>query len=306
MADQEKLDKEEKENLDYIRQHEMHHVFEKLAGDVLFFKPKTIVPFLIEVLKSMLSDEELEKLEKGDNRKKYDPTQEDRREVEGYKATGEIIKVTVAVFGIGNAGKSTLLSAMCGEIDTETTPTIGFKPLRTKTDKIELVLYDLGGGPKIRGVWPKYFADVHGIIYVVDAADKESLAESTECLNGILGDERTHDKPLLIFANKMDQPGTLTGEEVAAKLGAGAIANHNHVLECCALKADHPTHVNIDKGLEWLLESIEGKYGTLSKKVKEEVAIEKEKNKKRMEEQRERVRKERERREAEEAAAQQS
>ena len=34
---------------------------------------------------------------------------------------------------------------------------------------------DLGGGAKIRKIWDSYYAEVHGVVYVVDAADAERL-----------------------------------------------------------------------------------------------------------------------------------
>ena len=31
--------------------------------------------------------------------------------------------------------------------------------------------YDLGGGKTFRGIWPKYYHEVHGFIFVVDSTD---------------------------------------------------------------------------------------------------------------------------------------
>ena len=44
-------------------------------------------------------------------------------------------------------------------------PTIGFnEPVRLVRNKVHVRLFDLGGGPRIRGVWDQYFAEVsaHG------------------------------------------------------------------------------------------------------------------------------------------------
>ncbi len=40
-------------------------------------------------------------------------------------------------------------------------PTVGFSaPIRKQVGGASVVFYDLGGGNRIRGVWPNYFPDV--------------------------------------------------------------------------------------------------------------------------------------------------
>eukprot|EP01061_Rhynchopus_euleeides_P017685 TRINITY_DN29344_c0_g1_i1.p1 TRINITY_DN29344_c0_g1~~TRINITY_DN29344_c0_g1_i1.p1 ORF type:complete len:375 (+),score=145.64 TRINITY_DN29344_c0_g1_i1:62-1126(+) len=342
--------KEDQQNMSYILKHDMHHLFERLAGSVLQSKPKELIPFLISTLQEMdggkppadaaatattttapaepapvppqkeeasptpaptpAVEEQAKpdtavpaeaapaKEEKEVKETPYDPTLEDRRPIEGAKQA--LLKITIAVFGIGNAGKTTLLSALAGEVDTETTPTVGFTPIRMRTDKIDLQLYDLGGGKRIRSVWRNYYADLHGVIYVVDAsADDDELKESAEEFAKVMEDERIAGKPVCIMANKQDissRPIT----EIKATFLAGDIP-HARVMEICALKPEHPAHSNIELGVEWILESISGRYEELAAKVKEQVAIEKEKNRKRMQEVRERVAREKEERERQEA-----
>ena len=35
-----------------------------------------------------------------------------------------------------------------------------------------VTIYDLGGSKSFRGIWPKYYHEVHGFIFVVDSADR--------------------------------------------------------------------------------------------------------------------------------------
>ena len=111
-----------------------------------------------------------------------------------------------------------------------------------------MTLFDVGGGPRIRGIWKNYYAQVHvcsglsgvhyacedfqrstltcththiqshGIIFVVDASSPERLDEVRQILSGVLQDERVMGKPLLIFANKQDREGALSVEEVSTHL----------------------------------------------------------------------------------------
>jgi hypothetical protein len=50
----------------------------------------------------------------------------------------------------------------------------------------KLDIYDLGGGKNIRKIWERYYAEVHGAVFCVDAADKERLAEARTELHGMM------------------------------------------------------------------------------------------------------------------------
>ena len=40
------------------------------------------------------------------------------------------------------------------------------------------MFWDLGGQEDLQSLWDKYYAESHGIIYIIDSADKERLNES--------------------------------------------------------------------------------------------------------------------------------
>ena len=99
-----------------------------------------------------------------------------------------------------------------------------------------LTLYDIGGGPKIRGIWKNYLAEAHGYVYVVQGSTtvqqqqqgatglqtiseledrrlQESVHELKRVWNGSYADEDPHHqhkdevtfmsgKPILLLVNK--------------------------------------------------------------------------------------------------------
>lgn len=298
---------EEAGSLDYIRQHKVHHLFERLADVLLKEKPKRPLRFLIPVLQSMADLDEPEESNIAaaeEALKKYDPTQEDRS-VEPSAGPGSVkkLKITLVVFGLDNAGKSTFISALSGKLDTETKPTVGFSPTRLAGDEFDVLVYDLGGGSRFRGIWPQYYADVHGIIYMVDSADPDRFEESRDCLHQMMADERSSGKPLLLLANKQDTPGAASLEQLTSSFKVDTLGSPYKAWPCCAVNPESPHHVAVQESVEWLLLTIKSHYEDLAQRIKKQLQIDKERRKKEFEEQKKRVA-ERKEREAEEKAQQ--
>ena len=67
-----------------------------------------------------------------------------------------------------------------------------------------VTIYDLGGSKSFRGIWPKYYHEVHGFIFVVDSADQGRLAECSSVLRAMLDHHQVRGKPILLLANKAD------------------------------------------------------------------------------------------------------
>ena len=80
----------------------------------------------------------------------------------------------------------------------ETAPTIGFNKEEVTFKNYHVVLYDLGGGKKIRDIWKNYLSEVYGVIYVVDASNRERISEVRDNLKYLLEHEQVKEKPLLV------------------------------------------------------------------------------------------------------------
>lgn len=54
------------------------------------------------------------------------------------------------------------------DLDPAIGPTVGFSaPVKKSLEGADLLFYDLGGGARIRGVWPNFFSDVRCAVRVL-------------------------------------------------------------------------------------------------------------------------------------------
>ena len=77
-------------------------------------------------------------------------------------------------------------------------PTIGFSQIDFKFEKQDIVMFDLGGGKKIRDIWKSYFSEVYGVIYVIDSSEPERMEECHSVLSGLLEHPKVSGKPVLV------------------------------------------------------------------------------------------------------------
>ncbi|KAI6651758.1 ADP-ribosylation factor-like protein 13B isoform X4 [Oopsacas minuta] len=120
-----------------------------------------------------------------------------------------IYDVTILVLGVDNAGKTTLLANILHEPVSYVVPTIGYRNVKYKYKRAHLTLVDLGGGQSIRNIWPNYYSEAHGAIFILDASDSDRFEESRNVFLGMSQHPLMANKPVLVFGNKQDmiKPG---------------------------------------------------------------------------------------------------
>ncbi|XP_060071547.1 GTP-binding protein SAR1-like [Ylistrum balloti] len=118
----------------------------------------------------------------------------------------------IVIVGLDNAGKSTLLNMLKTGRAAQFPPTGQARSEEMTIGGLTIQAYDLGGHAIMRRVWLDYFPAVDGIVYMVDAADRERLQESKTELTRILDDPEIPPIPILILGNKTDK-GTAIGKE---------------------------------------------------------------------------------------------
>ncbi|EDV24754.1 uncharacterized protein TRIADDRAFT_17057, partial [Trichoplax adhaerens] len=127
-------------------------------------------------------------------------------------------EITLLTVGLDGAGKSTILRCLQGGIIEGVSTTVGFNNFSLQLYGRKIITYDVGGGPRIRGIWKNYYHDVHGIIYVVDASDHNKLEENLEVLEEVVKHDKSKGKPILVLANKQDIPNAIDKERLVKQL----------------------------------------------------------------------------------------
>mmetsp|Transcript_1949 Transcript_1949/g.4340 ORF Transcript_1949/g.4340 Transcript_1949/m.4340 type:complete len:184 (+) Transcript_1949:38-589(+) len=157
------------------------------------------------------------------------------------------------ILGLDAAGKTTILYRLkLGEV-IMTIPTIGFIAETVRVGNTQITAWDVGGGDKIKLLWRHYFENTHGLIYVVDASDRERLQETTDAFFNLINEEEVRDVSILILANKSDLPNAMRVGEVADRMNLNSINPRRwHIAAVSATTGD-----GLLGAMEWLANSIE-------------------------------------------------
>ncbi|KAI1715485.1 ADP-ribosylation factor family domain-containing protein [Ditylenchus destructor] len=128
----------------------------------------------------------------------------------------------------------------------------GFNVEKVDYKNISFTVWDIGGQDKIRPLWRYYFQNTQGLIFVVDANDRERVGEAREEFLRMLSEEELRDAVVLVFANKQDLPHAMSAAEVTEKLGLNTLRNRQWYIQAtCATTAD-----GLYEGLDWLANQI--------------------------------------------------
>merc|ERR1711939_594846 len=158
--------------------------------------------------------------------------------------------VRVAVVGLDNSGKSTILNQLKPSKASinEVTPTVGFSTESFEHGNCAFTAFDMSGQSRYRELWQHYYNDATGIIFVVDSTDAIRMCVAAEELRELLTNGHTVGKPILFFANKKDKPEAMHESKVWDQLGLGSIADRPVQIQ----GSDALRGSGIKEGLDWL------------------------------------------------------
>ncbi|XP_011309555.1 ADP-ribosylation factor-like protein 13B isoform X1 [Fopius arisanus] len=183
--------------------------------------------------------------------------------------------IVLMMTGLDNAGKTTVLNRLNNEFDPNVMPTMGFRVLSLGHKSYVIKVYDIGGATQIRAIWKRYYHDIHGLIYVVDASDISRLTENKIIFGELITNEHIAGKPILLLANKQDRPGAIDELDVVENLDVEHVANAMKCptrVELCSatLPADPKVSstMGIIEGYKWLLDTISKNYSIIDNRVK--------------------------------------
>lgn len=109
-------------------------------------------------------------------------------------------------------------------------------------------VWDVAGQPKFRNMWDRYARGADAIVYVVDAADRQSIPTSSSELQSLLQVPSLAGVPLLVLANKNDLPEALGVDDLIAAMELDKIQNRPVSCYSTSNKTKH----NLDIVLAWL------------------------------------------------------
>ncbi|CAD5111901.1 DgyrCDS1164 [Dimorphilus gyrociliatus] len=168
----------------------------------------------------------------------------------------------ILILGLDNAGKSTYLEQTKIKFNknykgmnlNKITTTVGLNLGEVSVNGIRLNFWDLGGQEELQSLWDKYYAESHGIIYVVDSSQRDRLEESVSAFEKMVVNETLTGVPLLLLANKQDVDGCMTVSDikmafnrVSHKIGKRDL----RVMGVSALLGD-----GVDDGIKWIEECV--------------------------------------------------
>ena len=160
---------------------------------------------------------------------------------------------SILILGLDNAGKTAILySLQLGEAITYTIPTIGFNVEEVEMENLKIKMWDIGGQDKIRALWPHYFQQTSGIVFVVDSNDHDRFPLAKQELHTLISHKDNVGKPVLILANKQDLPNAANKEAMVLALELSSIKTSEwFVIECSATNNQRAR-----LGFEWMASNI--------------------------------------------------
>ncbi|XP_008291583.1 ADP-ribosylation factor-related protein 1 [Stegastes partitus] len=169
-----------------------------------------------------------------------------------YKYMFQKDEYCVLILGLDNAGKTTFLEQTKTKFSknykgmnlSKITTTVGLNTLQAVT------------GCYIYSCWLTltYYAESHGVIYVIDSTDEARLSESKEAFEKMISSEALEGVPLLVLANKQDVPNCLSVPDIKTAFSdcAPKIGKRDCLVQpCTALTGD-----GVNEGIEWMVKCV--------------------------------------------------
>ena len=153
----------------------------------------------------------------------------------------------IVMVGLDAAGKTTVLFKIKLNDIVTTIPTIGFNVERVEYKNLRMTIWDIGGQDRLRPLWRHYYENTNGIIFVVDSCDHARMHLAKEEIHKMMEEPALEKAKIVIFANKQDMRGAMTGSEIAEALEMKRIRQPWFVQPTSA-----QTGQGLTEGLDWL------------------------------------------------------
>nr|MDO8114634.1 ADP-ribosylation factor-like protein [Candidatus Sigynarchaeota archaeon] len=130
-------------------------------------------------------------------------------------------RISIFVFGLHKAGKSTIIEYLRQKKFVPQTPTLGVSISQLIFQKLVMEFTDVGGQEVFRKQWDSYLAKPHVLVFVIDALDRDPnhITDAKGELDRMLRNPKVVGTPLLILINKIDEPLAMKKDVVIEKYG---------------------------------------------------------------------------------------
>jgi small GTP-binding protein len=159
-------------------------------------------------------------------------------------------QVNLTICGLDKAGKTTMVNYLLHGEHRDTIPTSGMNREKISLPKLDIDIYDLGGQEEFRPMWSNYNEESDGLVFVVDASDKERFEEAKEVFYSIIDTQINQNIPVLVLLNKCDLPDTMTMSEFVADFG---LSNPHLEIKWALFETSAYTGEGIIDSMHWLV-----------------------------------------------------
>lgn len=164
-------------------------------------------------------------------------------------------EMELTLVGLQFSGKTTFVNVIAsGQFTEDMIPTVGFNMRKLTKGNVTIKLWDIGGQPRFRTMWERYCRGVNAIIYMVDAANQDTLGAAKTELHNLLDKPQLQGIPVLVLGNKRDLPNALDEKKLIDELNLSSIQDR----EICCYSISCKKQENIDITLQWLTQHSKG------------------------------------------------
>mmetsp|Transcript_19025 Transcript_19025/g.38454 ORF Transcript_19025/g.38454 Transcript_19025/m.38454 type:complete len:196 (-) Transcript_19025:170-757(-) len=167
----------------------------------------------------------------------------------------------ILILGLSSVGKETMLKKLFPSKEVkESIPTIGMAMKTVEDDNgFKYTACNLGWG-SIRALFRHYYKTAAGIIFVVDAEDKQRLDLARDTLHDMatdLDEVKKQGIPILVMANKQDLSGAASTSELVEALKLNKLAKFEwHIQAASAIDRENDSAFGVHEGFAWIRSAI--------------------------------------------------